>query len=189
MAKMIPSIISADVKSKAEKKIFKWFKEAPETEDWIVLHSLNLPEHETVLDGEADFVVITPNYGIFVLEVKGGRVKRENGIWYFTNKYGNTSSKERGPFEQAKEAINSIMKQVKKRADQLHQNVTNVFYGYGVMVPDIDYETMGVDEESWMIFDCKDGKNVKDYISRVYGGWKRRWEDTYGKLYPENCLR
>ena len=185
MARMIPSVISPDVKSWAERKIFKWFKEAPDTEDWIVLHSLNLPEHETVIDGEADFVVIAPKYGIFVLEVKGGRVKRNDGMWEFINRFGNVDKKSRGPFEQAKEAINSIMKHVEKRSDSNHGDMKNIFYGYGVMVPDMDYETMGVDEEPWMVFDSKDNDNVKDYIVRVFKGWKRRWEETYGTLYPD----
>ena len=40
MATMIPSSISPDCKSDAEKKIFRWFKSAPE--EWYVLHSLNI---------------------------------------------------------------------------------------------------------------------------------------------------
>lgn len=68
-----------------------------------------------------------------------GRVKRENGIWYFTNRYGKTNSKVRGPFEQAKDGIFSIVDAMKKRVDIEHHHIPNVLFGYGVMFPDIEY--------------------------------------------------
>ena len=92
MAIMIPSVISPEVKSSAERKIFEWFQNAPGTDKWIVLHSLGITTHNKVIYGETDFLVLAPQLGIFALEVKGGRVKRENGIWYFTNRYGSESS-------------------------------------------------------------------------------------------------
>ena len=45
MAIMIPSAISPDVKSNAERHIYKWFENAKGTEDWIVLHSLGIVNH------------------------------------------------------------------------------------------------------------------------------------------------
>ena len=105
MAIMIPSVISPEVKSSAERKIFEWFQNAPGTDKWIVLHSLGITTHNKVIYGETDFLVLAPQLGVFALEVKGGRVKRENGIWYFTNRYGKTNSKVRGPFEQAKDGM------------------------------------------------------------------------------------
>lgn len=85
MARMIPSVISPSTKSAAERRIFKWFKEAEGTEDWVVFHSLGIAQHQTLIQGEVDFLVVAPKYGIFALEVKGGRVKRQDGMWYFTN--------------------------------------------------------------------------------------------------------
>ena len=96
MSIMIPSVISPEVKSSAERKIFEWFRNAPGTGQWIVLHSLGITTHNKVIYGETDFLVIAPNLGIFALEVKGGRVRRENGIWYFTDRYDKTSCKARG---------------------------------------------------------------------------------------------
>ena len=53
-------------------------------------------------------------------EVKGGRVKRTDGMWTFTNRGGDVTTKSRGPFEQASEAIYSIMAEIKERADSIH---------------------------------------------------------------------
>lgn len=173
MARMIPSVISPDTKSNAERRVFRWFQDAPGTENWIVLHSLGLAEHIKLPYGEIDFVVIAPELGIFALEVKGGRVKRENGIWYFTDRSGKTNSKERGPFDQAREGIHSLMKAVGEKADISHYHVTNTFYWSGVMFPDIDYGTVGVDEEPWQVFDCRDNGDVRSFIIRLAQGARR----------------
>lgn len=182
MAIMIPSVISPEIKSNAERKIFEWFQSAPGTDKWIVLHSLGITTHNKVIYGETDFLVLAPQLGIFALEVKGGRVKRENGIWYFTNRYGKTNSKVRGPFEQAKDGIFSIVEAMKKRVDIDHRHIPNVLFGYGVMFPDIEYTSSGIDEEQWQVFDSRDGSNVKQFIKRLAEGAKDKWEALYGPL-------
>lgn len=182
MAIMIPSVISPEIKSNAERKIFEWFQKAPGTDKWIVLHSLGISTHNKVIYGETDFLVLAPQLGIFALEVKGGRVRRENGIWYFTNRYGQVNSKVRGPFEQAKDGIFSIMEAVKNRVDLEHRHVSNFIFGYGVMFPDIEYSSSGIDEEQWQVFDSRDYDNVKQFIKRLADGAKAKWENIYGPL-------
>ena len=182
MAIMIPSVISPEIKSNAERKIFEWFQSAPGTDKWIVLHSLGITTHSKVIYGETDFLVLAPQLGIFALEVKGGRVKRENGTWYFTNRYGETNSKVRGPFEQAKDGIFSIVEAMKKRVDIEHRHIPNVLFGYGVMFPDIEYTSSGIDEEQWQVFDSRDASNVKQFIKRLADGAKAKWEAIYGTI-------
>ena len=180
MAIMIPSVISPEVKSNAERKIFEWFKNAPGTDKWIVLHSLGIATHNKVIYGETDFLVLAPQLGLFALEVKGGRVRRENGIWFFTNRYGNTNSKVRGPFEQARDGIFSIVEAIKKRVDAEHSHVGNLLFGYGVMFPDIEFASSGVEEEQWQVFDSRDGDDVKRFIKKLSEGAKAKWESIYG---------
>ena len=138
MAIMIPSVISPDVKSNAEKHIFKWFQKAPGTEDWIILHSLGVSNHKKVIHGEVDFFALIPEMGIFALEVKGGRVRRQNGIWSFTDKYGHTDTKERGPFDQAWEGIYSLKESISKMLDTEHRGLKDIIFGIGVMFPDVE---------------------------------------------------
>ena len=180
MARMIPSIISPYTKSNAERRIFKWFQEAEGTDNWVVLHSLGLVEHEKLLYGEIDFLVLAPNLGIFALEVKGGRVKRENGMWSFTNRNGESSYKQRGPFEQAKDGIFSLMKNLKDKSDLEHKHVSNLLSWYGVMFPDIDYEAVGVDEESWQVFDCNDNGDVAGFIRRLSKKIQEKKKSVFG---------
>ena len=84
---MIPSYLSPDVISRGEKEIFEILSSSPGTEDWIVLHSLNIPQHLTRPHHEIDFVVLAPGYGIFCLEVKSGDVSRKEGIWITKNRF------------------------------------------------------------------------------------------------------
>lgn len=184
MARMIPSIISPEVKSNAERKIFEWFRDDPETEGWVVLHSLGIANHRTVLYGELDFIVIAPKLGVFALEVKGGRIRRENGVWHFINKYGQTSTKVRGPFEQANEGIFSLFDSVKKKCGA-NSHLNKLLFGTGVMFPDYIFDVDDFDGEQWQVFDQNDGKNISGFIKRLSKNTKRKWEEKYGTINPE----
>lgn len=184
MAKMIPSVISPEIKSAAEKHIFEWFRDDPRTSDWIVLHSLGISNHNTVIHGETDFFILVPYMGLFALEVKGGRVKRKDGIWSFTDRYGNVGTKERGPFDQAWDGVFSIVGDIKSKLDPSHRYLENIFYGIGVMFPDVEYITVGCDEEQWQVFDCNDGTDVYDYVHRIFNGACDKWKALYGEEVP-----
>lgn len=179
MAKMIPSVISPEVKSNAEKRIFEWFRDDPKTVDWIVLHSLGIANHNKVMHGETDFFVLVPDMGVFAIEVKGGRVRREDGEWSFTDKYGNVNTKQRGPFDQAWDGVFSIVNDLKKKLDSAHKYLENIFFGIGVMFPDVEYESVGCDEEQWQVFDCNNGSNVGEFIENVFENSRARWRDLY----------
>lgn len=183
MAVMIPSVISPDVRSEAEKRIFRWFKDAPGTEDWVVLHSLGLAYHSTLIHGETDFLVMAPHLGIFALEVKGGQVKRSpEGIWSFINRYGHENRKERGPFDQAWDGIHSIVDFIQERLDASHYHLKHVLFGIGVMMPDVQYDATGIDEHQWQVFDIRDaqtGHDVAGWIRRLSQGAKDDWSSHY----------
>lgn len=165
MSQMIPSFIDYKVESTAEKRIYDWFQTCPYTSDWTVLYSQVEINHSTLIVGESDFVVLAPRLGIFILEVKGGRVTRdENGIWHFISKSGKENTKARGPFEQAKEGMFSLKKYLEKQDSSLK----GLLWGYGVMVPDMDNFYVPNDEFCpQMIFDRTDGNRVDSFIKRL----------------------
>lgn len=169
---MIPSVISPKVKSPAERKIFEWFKNDPMTKDWVVFHSLGIENHQTVVFGEIDFLVLASNLGVYALEVKGGRVKREDGVWVYTDKYGVEHKKSRGPFEQASEGMYSVMDELKKRGE-----TKRVISGYGVMFPDIEYINSDIDCSQEQIFDKRDSNYVGRFIKRLADYSTRKLRD------------
>jgi hypothetical protein len=89
-----------------EKALYAALAESVDTHDWIVLHSLGIAEHVRQVEGEADFVVIVPQAGMLVVEVKSHlSVERlDNGTWHL----GNQRPTERSPFQQAGEAMHSL---------------------------------------------------------------------------------
>lgn len=180
MAVMIPSVISPSVKSAAERKIFEWFRDAPHTDDWVVLHSLGIATHDKLVFGEADFFVLAPRLGLFALEVKGGRVARKDGMWCFTDRYGKTSKKARGPFDQARESSYNIAEIIKKKVDFEHRHLQEVLFNHGVMFPDIEFDASGVEEEQWQVFDGRDGRDVRTFVRRLSRGAQDRWKETRG---------
>ena len=167
MARMIPPYISNDVKSTGEKQIFNLFKNDPDTKDWIILHSLGLAKHVKRLYGEIDFLVLAQGVGIFCLEIKSGDIKREEGIWKFTNRFGKTTTTSRGPFQQAQEGMFSIMNAVKRKFGETNHQA-RLLYGYGVMFPHVLFKVEGVEYEWWQIYD-RDLRRypVSNYIKQL----------------------
>lgn len=102
---MIPAFCPLDAPP-GEKVIYAELQSSHHTGDWIVLHSLGIAEHVRQVEGEADFVVIVPDAGVLVIEVKSHRSvdRRSDGMW----KLGNDAPTTRGPFQQASEAMHSL---------------------------------------------------------------------------------
>ncbi len=186
MARMIPSVLSPEVKSSAERRVFDWFKHGKGTENWIVLHSLGIANHNKVIHGEIDFFVLAPGYGLFALEVKGGRVSRSEGVWQFTNRYGKTGQKTRGPFDQAWDGVHSIVRDIQLKLDNNHRYLSRLFYGIGVMFPDIEYTAFGSDEQQWQVFDKNDKTDVCGFIKRLSTSSARKYEEKLHRPVSAN---
>jgi hypothetical protein len=105
---MIPPVFDESSPSPGERLLFERLQRDPGTDDWAVLHSLNLAEHPSQVCGEIDFVVVAPELGVLCLEVKAHRrVSRDvSGRWVL----GNRAPTQRSPFKQADDQMRSIMK-------------------------------------------------------------------------------
>ncbi|OKK07661.1 hypothetical protein AMK26_00765 [Streptomyces sp. CB03234] len=117
MARMIPPAYDPQTTSPGEREVFERLRDDPDTEGWIVLHSLGIAAHPRQIQGEADFVVLVPGSGIVCLEVKSHTsVSRlADGKWQF----GRHQPEIRGPFRQADEAQHAIARQLRKTSPAL----------------------------------------------------------------------
>lgn len=105
MAKMYPNYCITE--SPGERKLFSFLRESPVSENWIVLHSLHIARHVSKTKGEADFLVLIPNIGIVVIEVKSHQeIRVKQGSWYF----GREMVPHESPFKQGETAMYSIRK-------------------------------------------------------------------------------
>jgi hypothetical protein len=75
--------------------------------DGVALASLNLSTHEYKKWGEVDFVVVS-RLGLLVLEVKGGQVFSENGIWRYESRGHAAVERQESPMAQASSAFFSL---------------------------------------------------------------------------------
>ncbi|WP_243427947.1 NERD domain-containing protein [Alkaliphilus hydrothermalis] len=168
---MIPPYIHKDVKSAAEKNLFNKIRNDNYLDDWICFHSLGLAKHTTKTEGEVDFLLVGKE-GIFSLEVKGGDVKRKDGLWHFTNRYGLINKKSEGPFKQVSQAHFSLMKNLSNR----FPGITNeCLFGYGVLFPDIPFKYVSVEWDNHIIYDKDDRlKPFAQYLRRLINHWREK---------------
>ena len=110
--RLIPSEIPLNAPSSGEIGLHKLLKDLP-LDNWVALHSVNLPEHEYKICGEIDFMVISP-LGILVLEVKSGGIQNRNGIWETKDRWGKIHRLRESPFDQAKSNTFSLMERLKR---------------------------------------------------------------------------
>ena len=55
MLKIVPPYINGRIENYGESLVFDLLKNAPEAEDWIILHSYNLPSIATSMGREIDY--------------------------------------------------------------------------------------------------------------------------------------
>ncbi len=168
MAKMYPKTFPEDSLSSGERKVFEYLKEyAPA--DWFVLHSFRLPKHKTVVFGEADFVIIAPQLGVFILEIKSGGIGFDGSEWIFINRNHEKTYKKRGPFQQGHDAMFEIERIIVEKLGNSYSR-TNILYGYGVIFTDEDSFPISAitEDESWRLCQKNDNINYVDFIKRLY---------------------
>lgn len=116
MARLIPHVFPQDC-APGEQSVYRALAEGAQTDDWIVLHSLNIAKHVRNPQGEADFVVIAPKVGVLVIEVKSHQqIDVREGVWYL----GSQGATTRSPFQQANEAKFSIRNALKRNNIDLY---------------------------------------------------------------------
>lgn len=177
MARMIPKMISESA-SLAEKKIF--FELENLNDEYIVFHSLNLPEHIDKIKGEIDFVIIC-KYGILCLEVKGGYVERTDGIWKFTDRNGKSNEKTEGPYEQVEGNMYSLMKYLKNKLGE-QDNIVRGQFANAVVFTDIeDFTLSDIEFKKEITIDKSklENNDIEEIIRKIFKYYAERNNEVY----------
>jgi hypothetical protein len=98
MAIMIPATPHSYDRLSLEGLMFDALSELPD--DYFVIHSFKIATVESgeYRENEGDFVIFHPQKGIICIEAKAGRIKYENGTWYYGSGLPMAHG---GPFRQA----------------------------------------------------------------------------------------
>jgi len=155
--------------SRAEYRLFKKLEEAFYNDhSYVAFHSLNLTHHKTKRFGEADFVILC-KYGIFVLEVKGGGISYNEGNWFTINR-PKQEFKIQDPFRQAEGAVHALDKRIKEHFSSWY----SIPIGYGVVFPDVPWNTTGSEWASQIVCDEHKFRNIESWLTKFFRYWKEK---------------
>lgn len=169
--KMVPSSIHKDT-SNAELRIFNLLAQEDRLKSYTCYHSLGLWNHSYKNEAEIDFVLLGPN-GLFVLEVKGGRVRRDDGIWKFIDRYGRITHKSESPFYQAKTAMYALKDDLSRQFGSI---INKYIVGYAVIFPDVEFNESSPEWDVHMVADC-------GIVDNQFGPWLLKLIDYWGKRH------
>lgn len=166
MAKMIPlELKDGEYESSGEKEVFEALKIGL-SDEWIVIYSLRwITDDEIFLNrsnGESDFILINPNYGIMVLELKGGSITCINGEW-FSISSSNIKRSIKDPEKQANEAKYNLL-------SKLRSNNINSYITTAVWFPDCikDKVSLPLSMPKEIILDMLSFNNIEERIVNVF---------------------
>jgi UvrD-like helicase C-terminal domain/Nuclease-related domain/AAA domain len=166
MPAMIPNAIDPNAPT-SERRVFDLLKCIPDSQQWIVLHSLGLSNSYSGEYGEVDFVVIIPDSGIVCLEVKGGGVSCTNGIWSTVDQHGARHDYKRSPFAQVREGMWKLVSAIRTHFGE-NSPEAGCAIGWTVVFPDITSPPPTTEFRRDEVIDRND----------LQGDWKARLMNT-----------
>lgn len=168
MARMFPNFLRPDTRSYAEKTLYKEL-ERQLSDEFTVFHSvwwLLKDLNNDARDGEADFVIIHPQLGILILEVKGGTVSYDGTKdQWFSN---GVSIKD--PFKQARDNKYSLLRLL---TNQL--GLAWIVIGHAVAFPKVIVKEnipLPLDAPYEIILDRSKLTSLSDSIKEIFDYWR-----------------
>lgn len=138
MARMLPDVDPSQLEHTSEEPVYVALRDQLGA-DYVVLHSypwLRPWREDALAEGEADFVVVHPERGFLVLEVKGGDVRHDGYRWYRDSASGPKEFKD--PFRQAQRNMHALLEIIQERSGGKVRR-GDLAHGYAVMFPNMDY--------------------------------------------------
>ncbi|MHB8800279.1 MAG: nuclease-related domain-containing protein [Thermoanaerobaculia bacterium] len=148
---------------------------------------------EGVCEGEADFLVLHPDLGMLVLEVKGGRIAFDGrtGAWTSTARDG-TVHGIKDPFLQAQRSVKAIAAKAAALSFE-GQAMPEFVHGHAVVFPDCDFTAGagGVSAPRELVIDAGDlARDAAGRLMEIFRLWgvrraaaplTRRWVKRLGQ--------
>lgn len=180
--RMVPPV-PFETGSQGEKRVFDRLRSA--LDDTVTAyHSVRPTKHPGKRFPEIDFVICSTD-GIYVLEVKGGRVSCESGTWRYRDRYGRVAESNEGPFRQAETALHGLLATIRV---ELPPEICESFtMGYGVVFPDCDWRGRGVEWDDAIIADARRSRDMDTWLRGLFAYWQGR--DATTRRPERNSLR
>lgn len=150
----------------SERKVWQAFGSLDS--EWHVFHSVawQAPRAGRQGDGEADFVLLHPQHGLVVVEVKGGRVEVEDGRWSTIDRMGIKHSI-KDPFRQATDSKHALVRYLRDVRDL--GDVPPVTHA--VAFPDVILESGIGMQPRQVVIDSRDLGACREAVKRIVDHW------------------
>ncbi len=178
MATMIPAVPMPPAGATGEAKVYAALAELPD--GYRVYHSLPyylLPSgREPLREGEIDFLILHPERGLLVLEVKGGRIGYEGRERRWTSTAHDGAVHEiRDPFRQAQQNVKNLVREIEALGVDGEAPLAFV-HGHAVAFPDCDWrveaDPVGAPRE--LVADAGDlARGVERRVEELFALWAR----------------
>ncbi len=163
--------------------------------EWIAMyHHRFIDKVFGIVDGEMDFVVIVPSYGILVIELKGGSVRYDgsNQKWYQKFSQGNEKlEKCIDPFAQARKGVHALLSALAGLGVS-----TDFRIHFAVVFPDVnmEFERLGMEVNRELIIDRHDLSQLVPKIQQILQysiGSRKSWAEgnRVAELVENELLR
>ena len=169
--RMIPNCPVPTTASAAERRVFELLEATPMPEA-VALHSLRVSRHSEKVSTEADFVVVHPGC-LLILEVKGGRIRQEAGIWYYRDRHNVDHPSREGPFRQAEGAMYGLRTRLRELVGV--RTLEGMALGYMVVTPDCSMPVANVEWDREMVADESTLRGLTDLeipLRRAMDYWR-----------------
>lgn len=172
MARFIPKVRPVDIDHDSERLVYEALAGLPG--EYVVLHSfpwvrpLRDLAGEPLREGEADFVIIHPERGLLVLEVKGGTPKLRGRTWFRGGR------EMRDPFDQARRNRYALLDAIEERTQRrVHRGLFT--HGDVVVFPHCKYDSaLPLNTDERVFLDARDFPNLANRVEGAFDAWMRR---------------
>ena len=185
MANIIPRLNASqilNIESKAEQKVYRALEKTLPN-DWLVIHSFEYikenQKFKSHSDREADFVIFSPEYGILVIEVKGGGIEYDKKLnqWYSIDR-NRTKHQIKNPIKQAKDSKYEISRHLKAQLGK-----SSPLLAHAALFPDLlqTKPLSSVEMPFEILGSGEDLKDILKWVESVFSYW-RGSNDLYDSL-------
>ena len=181
MASIFPDPISPDTDSSAERKMYSLLRDHL-SDEYAVMHGcrwIGNNRDGSTREGEADFIVLHPEFGALCIEVKGGgiRVDTSSGreLWYSIDRNGDEHQLTRSPVLQVQDSQYALRDKLRddKRTKNYWTN-TSQSVRWAVCFPDVRVSaghSYGANLTSDLIIDGKKTGDIQRAIEDIFSHW------------------
>lgn len=171
MARFIPEVAPADIAHDSERVVYEALRGLPM--GFVVLHSFpwlrptRFLAGEPLREGEADFVILHPERGLLVLEVKGGKPELTGRTW------SRGGRELHDPFDQARRSRYALLDAIEERT---RKRVHRGLFAHGdiVVFPHARFAgTLPVNSDPRILVDAPDVPMLSARIEEAFKAWAR----------------